>query len=165
MSAKPHPQPRLTAKVLAVREMDPAKLAAKIPRSKIITERRKEAEAMLRAGQTIRDERAAFGDRALNVATSYAEIGREIVAERPGGLRLPGAPGAPGAEPARRAGRPGWTDAAFWAHWEQAVAKAGERPTIPAIAANFVALDGSEGIDPDHLRRLRKSHYPTTSRR
>ena len=55
---------------------------------------------------------------------------------------------------ARGSGRPGWTPAVFWEHWREALAEAAPSHRFADVAANFRALDGNIGIDPEHLRKL-----------
>lgn len=75
--------------------------------------------------------------------------------------RLPAedlSPPVMGPEPARRPGRPGWDPATFWRHYRDAEAATPEPRTEEDIADRFVRLDGTVGIDPDSLRRLRREH-------
>lgn len=67
---------------------------------------------------------------------------------------------ASGLLPARSRGRPPWTRQLFEERLAQAVAATPAPRTEEAIASNFRGLsqDGSVGIDPDSLARLRRRH-------
>jgi hypothetical protein len=54
----------------------------------------------------------------------------------------------------RKPGRPRWTRSVFEEHWEDALAAADKQKTIAEIAFVFVGLDGSVGVNPEHLRSL-----------
>lgn len=59
--------------------------------------------------------------------------------------------------PLRRGrGRPGWTRSLFSQRLREAESAASPNRTPAAIADKFRALDGTTGIDPDSLGRLRR---------
>jgi hypothetical protein len=58
--------------------------------------------------------------------------------------------------PARGPGRPGWTQETFWTRYREAEEGTEPPRTNATVAANFQALDGTIGVDPDYLRRLRR---------
>lgn len=62
------------------------------------------------------------------------------------------------AGPSRHPGRPGWTDSLFQERYDEALAATTGRPTWANVAANFVRLDDSTGIEPDSLRKLHRRH-------
>lgn len=75
----------------------------------------------------------------------------------------------------RRPGRPPWTRALFLERWQDAVNAAarneegrrrrlGREPSLADIAAEFRALDGTRGMAPEHLRRLRGRFMPKGAR-
>jgi acetoin utilization deacetylase AcuC-like enzyme len=55
-----------------------------------------------------------------------------------------------------RPGRPAWTGAVFDEHWAAAVAETAPPHKIADVALAFRALNGDVGVDPEHLRRLRR---------
>lgn len=56
----------------------------------------------------------------------------------------------------RGPGRPAWDPTEFWSRYEEAVAATRPPITAARIAEHFVQLDGTKGIDPDHLRKLKR---------
>lgn len=56
----------------------------------------------------------------------------------------------------RAAGRPPWERDEFLRHWNAAVAATPEPKTHAAIAEHFIRQDGTEGIEPGSLRKLRR---------
>jgi hypothetical protein len=55
-------------------------------------------------------------------------------------------------------GRPGWPRDLFHQRYREAVEATEPPHTIERLAANFHRLDGSLGIEPDSLRRLKRQH-------
>jgi hypothetical protein len=55
----------------------------------------------------------------------------------------------------RGPGRPPWTEVAFLEHWREAESRAAPSGRLADIATGFRSLDGTSGVDPDYLRRLR----------
>jgi hypothetical protein len=95
----------------------------------------------------------------LPAARSQARAQLREEARHPGNLA--GGPERTRPAPARGPGRPGWTKDVFWARYREAEAATGLPRTEATLAANFQALDGSIGVDADHLRRLRRKFRRT----
>ncbi len=75
----------------------------------------------------------------------------------------------------RRPGRPAWTRALFLERWQEAASMAaadpdgprrrlGRDPSLADIAVVFRSLDGTQGMTPESLRRLRRRFMPTTAK-
>ncbi len=75
----------------------------------------------------------------------------------------------------RRPGRPAWTRTLFLARWQEAARIAaadpdgprrrlGRDPSLADIAVVFRSLDGTQGMTPESLRRLRRRFMPTTAK-
>jgi hypothetical protein len=58
----------------------------------------------------------------------------------------------------KKAGRPEWPPALFAQRYREALAATEPPHTAERLAANFRRLDGSLGIEPDSLRRLKRKH-------
>jgi hypothetical protein len=75
----------------------------------------------------------------------------------------------------RRPGRPAWTRALFLARWQEAASIAaadpdgprrrlGHDPSLADIAVVFRSLDGTQGMTPESLRRLRRRFMPKAAK-
>jgi hypothetical protein len=58
----------------------------------------------------------------------------------------------------RGPGRPGWTAELFWTRYREACERAEPPHSFRSVAPHFDTLDGHQGIDPDHLRKLARRY-------
>jgi hypothetical protein len=119
-------------------------------------------------GHPVLDRRPEYwtpvGTAADELAARIRALGELATLERYGSeLRPLAASGsadeAPAHQPVRRSpGRPGWSTDEFRRRYRAALEAALPSTKLDDIAGGFEALDGTRGVEPDHLRRLIREH-------